>query len=81
MNFNRYISSGILMCQLLHLIWWHSWMPAGKVQTMNMESQHLIHRHGTIFPLQTYKKTPLNIKKNSNLYTVIAQTYSNGQGR
>ena len=58
-------------------------MPAGKVQTTNMGNQHLIHRHGTIFPPPNIKKTkkPLNIKTNSNLYTVIAQTYCNGQGR
>jgi len=31
-------------------------MPAGKVQTMNMGNQHLIHRHGTIFPTPNRKK-------------------------
>jgi hypothetical protein len=48
MNFNHYIFSGKLMCQMLHLIWWHSWMPAGKIQTMNMGNQHLVQRHGIV---------------------------------
>jgi len=61
------------MCQMLHLIWWHSWMPAGKVQTTNMGNQHLIHRYGTIFPTPNIQntKTRKHIKYKNKIQNCI----------